>query len=96
MHDPRLDKLATVVSIPRANNVLTTHSTLKIQPGEFVLIEGIDIPQEMVIALIRAVRKAGGIPLDVEHQLVIALIRAVRRSRTVSNVRLFSAETMLE
>ena len=53
MHDPRLDKLA---------NVLTTHST-KIQPGEFVLIEGIDIPQEMVIALIRAVRKAGGIPL---------------------------------
>ena len=53
MHDPRLDKLA---------NVLTTHST-KIQPDEFVLIEGIDIPQEMVIALIRAVRKAGGIPL---------------------------------
>ena len=53
MHDPRLDKLA---------NVLTTHST-KIQPGEFVLIEGIDIPQEMVIALIRAVRKADGIPL---------------------------------
>ncbi len=53
MHDPRLDKLA---------DVLTTHST-KIQPGEFVLIEGIDIPQEMVIALIRSVRKAGGIPL---------------------------------
>ena len=53
MHDPRLDKLA---------NVLTTHST-KVQPGEFVLIEGIDIPQEMVIALIRAVRDAGGIPL---------------------------------
>ena len=53
MHDPRLDKLA---------NVLITHST-KIQPGEFVLIEGIDIPQEMVIALIRAVRKADGIPL---------------------------------
>ena len=32
MHDPRLDKLA---------NVLTTHSTSI--PGEFVLIEGIDI-----------------------------------------------------
>ena len=53
MHDPRLDKLA---------NVLTTHSTT-VRPGEFVLIEGIDIPQEMVIALIRSVRKAGGIPL---------------------------------
>ena len=53
MHDPRLDKLA---------NVLVTHSTT-VQPGEFVLIEGIDIPQEMVIALIRSVREAGGIPL---------------------------------
>ena len=53
MHDPRLDKLA---------DVLTNHSTT-VQPGEFVLIEGIDIPQEMVIALIRAVRKANGIPL---------------------------------
>ena len=53
MHDPRLDKLA---------NVLVKHST-RIEPDEFVLIEGIDIPQEMVIALIRAVRQAGGIPL---------------------------------
>ena len=53
MHDPRLDQLA---------DVLVTHST-EIQPGEYVLIEGIDIPQEMVIALIRAVRKAGGIPV---------------------------------
>ena len=53
MHDSRLEKLA---------NVLTTHST-KVQPGEFVLIEGFDIPEEMIIALIRAVREAGGIPL---------------------------------
>ena len=53
MHDPRFDKLA---------NVLITHST-KIQPGECVLIEGIEIPQEMVISLIRSVRKAGGIPI---------------------------------
>ena len=53
MQDPRLDKLATR---------LVTDS-LNVQPGEFVLIETTDIPQEMVIALIRAVRKAGGIPL---------------------------------
>ena len=50
MHDSRLDKLA---------DVLTTHST-KVQPGEYVLIEGSDIPEEMIIALIRAVREAGG------------------------------------
>ena len=53
MHDSRLEKLA---------DVLTTHST-KVQPGEFVLIEGSDIPEEMIIALIRTVREAGGIPL---------------------------------
>ena len=53
MHDSRLEKLA---------DVLTTHST-KVQPGEYVLIEGFDIPEEMVIALIRTVREAGGIPL---------------------------------
>ena len=53
MHDSRLEKLA---------DVLTTHST-KVQPGEYVLIEGFDIPEEMIIALIRAVREAGGIPL---------------------------------
>ena len=53
MYDPRFDTLADVATI---------HST-KIQPGERVLIESIDNPQEMVIALIRSVRKAGGIPI---------------------------------
>ena len=53
MHDSRLEKLA---------DVLTSHST-RVQPGEYVLIEGFDIPEEMIIALIRTVREAGGIPL---------------------------------
>ena len=53
MYDPRFDTLADVATI---------HST-KIQPGERVLIESIDNPKEMVIALIRSVRKAGGIPI---------------------------------
>lgn len=43
-------------------NLLTNHST-KIQPGEFVLIEVVGTPPEMVIALIRSVREAGGTPL---------------------------------
>ena len=61
MYDPRLDKLA---------DVLINHSTT-VQPGECVLIEGLDIPQEMGIALIRAVRKAGGIPiLELKHNSI--------------------------
>lgn len=53
MQDPRLEKLA---------NVLINHST-RVKTGETVLIEAIDIPDEMVIALIRRVRAAGGLPL---------------------------------
>ena len=53
MHDPRLDKLA---------DLLVCHST-QVQPGESVLIETFDIPEEMIIALVRAVRRAEGIPL---------------------------------
>ena len=41
MHNPLFDELA---------NILTTHSA-KIQPYKFVFIEGINIQQEMVIAL---------------------------------------------
>jgi aminopeptidase len=53
MHDPRLDRLA---------DVLIQHST-HLQKGEKVLIETTDIPEDMVIALIRAARQAGGIPV---------------------------------
>jgi len=53
MHDPRYEKLA---------GVLVGHST-EVQKGENVLIEAIDIPDEMVIALIREVRKRGGNPV---------------------------------
>ena len=49
MSDPRFDKLA---------NVLVHHST-QIKKDENVLIEAIDIPEEMVIALVRCIRKAG-------------------------------------
>ena len=52
MHDPRFDRLA---------DVIIKHST-RLQPGETVLVEAFDIPQEMVIALLRRIRGAGGIP----------------------------------
>ena len=49
-YDPRYDKLA---------GVLTQQSTA-VQPGEKVLIEVTDVPEEMTIALTRAVQKAEG------------------------------------
>jgi aminopeptidase len=53
MHDSRYEKLA---------DVLVQHST-RVQKGENVLIEAIDIPDEMVISLIREVRSLGGNPV---------------------------------
>jgi aminopeptidase len=52
MMDARYDKLAAV---------LVKHSTA-LKPGEKVLIEAADVPDGMVIALIRAVRQAKALP----------------------------------
>jgi len=53
VNDPRYENLA---------GVLVGHS-IRVQKGENVLIEAIDIPDEMVIALIREVRNHGGNPV---------------------------------
>jgi len=58
MADPRYAKLATV---------LTRFST-NLQKGDKVLIDAFDIPSEMTIALIRATRAAGAVPLVQIHQ----------------------------
>jgi aminopeptidase len=50
--DQRLQKLA---------DVLVAHST-ELQPGERVLIEAFDIPQDAVLALVERVEQAGAIP----------------------------------
>ena len=52
MHDDRFDKLAK----------LLVEYSIRLQRNETVLIETFDIPDEMTIALVRAVRKAGGVP----------------------------------
>jgi len=52
MHDDRLDKLAK----------LLVEYSIRLRRNERVLIEAFDIPDEMTVALIRAVRKAGGVP----------------------------------
>lgn len=52
MHDPRIDDLA---------RQLVRYSTA-VQKGEKVLIDAYDVPEAVPIALVRAVRKAGGVP----------------------------------
>ena len=52
MHDDRFDKLAK----------LLVEYSIRLKRNETVLIEAFDIPDEMTIALIRAVRKGGGVP----------------------------------
>lgn len=53
MYDKRLNDLAKTV---------VNYST-NVQDGEVVFIEAFDVPQEVPIAIIRAVREAGGIPI---------------------------------
>ena len=52
MPDPRITKLA---------EMLINYST-KLKKGDHILIEAFDIPEEMVIACVKAARKAGGHP----------------------------------
>src|SRR3954468_6318680 len=52
MHDPRFDKLA---------KLLVEYST-RLKRNDTVLIEAFDVPDEMTIALVRAVRAAGALP----------------------------------
>ena len=61
MTDPRYTKLA---------KLLVTYST-RVQPGDRVLLDLTDVPDEMAVEMIRAVRAAGGTPLiDVRHSRV--------------------------
>lgn len=61
MHDPRFDKLA---------DLLVNYST-KLKAGEKVLIDAFDIPEEMIIALIRTTRAAGALPFVQINRAVI-------------------------
>ncbi|MDD5200962.1 MAG: aminopeptidase [Terrimicrobiaceae bacterium] len=61
MHDARYDKLA---------HVLTRHSAA-LQPGEKVLIDAFDVPDEFVIAMVRAIRAAKATPfVQIHHARV--------------------------
>jgi aminopeptidase len=61
MHDPRFDKLAR----------LLVDYSIRLKRNENVLVEAFDVPDEMTVALTRAIGEAGGIPfVQVHHARV--------------------------
>jgi len=76
MHDDRFDKLAK----------LLVEYSVRLKRNEAVLIEAFDIPDEMTIALIRAVRKAGGVPFAQTYQTRVNRALALEASDRQLNV----------
>src|SRR5216684_1176097 len=76
MHDDRFDKLAK----------LLVEYSIRLKRDETVLIEGFDIPDEMTVALIRAVRKAGGVPFAQTYQTRVNRALALEASDRQLNV----------
>ena len=76
MKDPRVAKLA---------DVLVGYST-HIQPGEKVLVEAYDIPDDVVTALVSRIAEAGGLPfVTIKRNSVL---RALYRNATEEQMRL--------
>jgi aminopeptidase len=85
MHDPRIDKLA---------DILVTYSC-RVQPGENVLIEGYDIPDEAITAVVARVHAAGGRPFVTVKRN--AVLRALYNAATEEQMELtggFEADRM--
>ena len=76
MNDSRFDKLAR----------LLVHYSCAVGPGENILIELTDVPDEMGIALLRAVRAAEGVPvIEMRHSRIS---REVQRATTPAHAEL--------
>src|SRR5438132_5356308 len=88
MHDDRFDKLAK----------LLVEYSIRLRRNETVLIEAFDIPDEMTVALVRAVRKAGGVPFaQVYHARVnraLALEASDRQLNLMANLELARMKKM--
>ncbi len=76
MKDPRFEKLA---------DVIVRHSC-ELQPGEKILIEAVDIPEELTVAIIRRAVEAGGIPLVTSKQ--VRVLRELYRNASEESMRL--------
>ncbi|NBV34102.1 MAG: aminopeptidase [Proteobacteria bacterium] len=76
MHDPRFDKLASL---------LVSFSTA-LKKGERALIDAFDIPPEMTIALVRAVRNVGALPFVQLHQGAVSRELAMHAAEAALDV----------
>jgi aminopeptidase len=76
MHDARFDKLA---------KVLVEYSTT-LKRNDNVLIEAFDVPDEMVIALIRATRRVGAVPFVQVQRAMIGRELALEASERQLNL----------
>jgi aminopeptidase len=87
MHDPRIDKLA---------DILVGYS-IHIEPGENVLVEAFDVPDEAVAAVVRRIADAGGRPfVSIKRN---AVLRALYQNATVPQMEMtgrFEEERMRE
>ena len=88
MKDPRYTQLAEQV----------VNYSVRVQPGEHVNLRMQDIPDAMIVELIRAVRRAGGVPhVDISHAAVskeLALGATDEQYELVGRYRLQRAEDM--
>jgi aminopeptidase len=88
MHDPRFDSLAR----------LLVEYSIQLKRGETVFIEAFDVPDEMTVALIRAVRRAGATPLvQIQHAQVnraLALDATNRQLNLIANHELARMKKM--
>src|SRR5213596_3059130 len=76
MHDDRFDKLAK----------LLVEYSVRLKRTETVLIEAFDIPDEMTVALVRAVRKAGGVPFAQVYHARVSRALALQASDRQLNI----------
>ncbi len=76
MKDPRVGKLA---------EILIGHST-QVQPGEKVLVEAYDIPDDVVTAVVDTIAKAGGLPFVTVKRN--AILRALYQNASEEQMRL--------
>ncbi len=87
MKDPRFEKLAQVI---------LGHST-KLQKGEKILIEAIDVPAEMVIALLRGADKIGATPFaTIKQNLILRELYSLASDESMQSIGRWEASRMSE